>query len=317
MHNRWVALNEWGCNPDRWHLPVERFHEHQKRRLDRFPRGLLSRQTHDTFHSSDARARMVALTHRFKEWQARVNHWFQLNKHAHFHPNIEYRVYQDLCSVWPIEKDRFLNHIRKWFSDTNGRAGIDDRQPNRERLTLEFAERLFENTEFLSDLDSFVKTIVASGRFVAMGQLLLQLTSPGIPDIYWGDELEVFSLADPDQRRPVDWTKRKQVLAKIQARCCERASVAADSREIGLNDTLKMRIIVETLRLRNQFASVFSHGAYEPVNAGADVCAFTRGGKVMTVVPLTESAKKLDCLEGWSDLFPDLPVGLYVRTEGP
>ena len=46
---------------------------------------------------------------------------------------------------------------------------------------------------------------------------LLQLTAPGVPDVYQGSELWETSLVDPDNRRPVDYARRRQLLREIDA----------------------------------------------------------------------------------------------------
>ena len=58
--------------------------------------------------------------------------------------------------------------------------------------------------------------VAAAGERAALGQLLLKLTVPGLPDIYNGDELPLLSLVDPDNRRPVDWDARREALAALR-----------------------------------------------------------------------------------------------------
>ena len=58
-------------------------------------------------------------------------------------------------------------------------------------------------------------------RVAPLAQLLLKLTSPGVPDLYQGTELWDLSLVDPDNRRPVDFRLREQLLdALFQAFAC-------------------------------------------------------------------------------------------------
>jgi (1->4)-alpha-D-glucan 1-alpha-D-glucosylmutase len=124
---------------------------------------------------------------------------------------------------------------------------------------------------------------------------LLKLTAPGVPDLYWGDELELLALVDPDNRRPVDWDLRRRLLA------------AAD-------EPPKLRVVREALALRARRPEAFA-GSYEPVEAGADVCAFGRGGEVLVVVPLRAGASKGTVDAGGArDLLADLPVGLFERA---
>ncbi|HEX5900830.1 MAG TPA: hypothetical protein VFY32_15610, partial [Solirubrobacteraceae bacterium] len=108
------------------------------------------------------------------------------------------------------------------------------------------------------------------------GQLLLKLTSPGVPDVYQGDELEALSLVDPDNRRPVDWEARRAALARLMA--------GEPPRDFGER---KLDLIRRALALRARRPGAFA-GAYEPVAAGPGVCAYLRGGEVLAVVPVRD-----------------------------
>jgi (1->4)-alpha-D-glucan 1-alpha-D-glucosylmutase len=93
---------------------------------------------------------------------------------------------------------------------------------------------------------------------------LLKLASPGVPDIYQGDELPFFALVDPDNRRAVDWEERRRQLAAPEP-------------------APKLDLIRRTLELRARRPAAFA-GSYEPLDAGEDVCAFVRGGEVLVAV---------------------------------
>jgi (1->4)-alpha-D-glucan 1-alpha-D-glucosylmutase len=119
---------------------------------------------------------------------------------------------------------------------------------------------------------------------------LLKLTAPGVPDVYQGDEVELLALVDPDNRRPVDWERRRRAL---------------------LDPPPKLRTILAALDLRRRRPRAFE-GAYEPLEAGPSVCAFERGGEVRVAVPTRPGAAK-PAFPGWHDVLPQLPVGLYER----
>ena len=134
-----------------------------------------------------------------------------------------------------------------------------------------YARGLIELPEFRADFDPFVAELAAAGERAALGQLLLKLTVPGLPDIYNGDELPLLSLVDPDNRRPVDWAARREALAALRR---------------GEDTDPKLLLIVRALELRARRPDAFS-GAYAPVEAGEDVVAFARGeGEVLVVVPV-------------------------------
>jgi (1->4)-alpha-D-glucan 1-alpha-D-glucosylmutase len=114
------------------------------------------------------------------------------------------------------------------------------------------------------------------GRRAALGQLLLKLTVPGVPDVYQGDELEALSLVDPDNRRPVDWEARRAALTRLQA--------GEAPRDFGER---KLDLIRRALALRARRPAAFA-GTYEPIDAGPGVCAYLRGGEVLAVVPVRD-----------------------------
>jgi (1->4)-alpha-D-glucan 1-alpha-D-glucosylmutase len=136
-------------------------------------------------------------------------------------------------------------------------------------------------------VEPFVRRVKPLGERIALAQTLLKLTCPGVPDIYQGDELESLTLVDPDNRRPVDWGTRRRALT---------------------DPPPKLRVIHEALALRARRPSAFA-GGYTPVDAGADVLAFTRDDDVLVAVPLRPDAA-YEPPAGWSELCPGLPVWL-------
>jgi (1->4)-alpha-D-glucan 1-alpha-D-glucosylmutase len=146
------------------------------------------------------------------------------------------------------------------------------------------------------------------GERAALGQLLLKLTTPGIPDVYQGDELWDLSLVDPDNRRPVDWAARREALEAVRGG-------AAPARE-----TLKLHLIHRALGLRGRRPEAFGRsGAYRPLDAGEDVCAFVRGDAVLALAPLrtgTSSALSVpeDLQGAWRDVLTGAPVDLTASV---
>jgi (1->4)-alpha-D-glucan 1-alpha-D-glucosylmutase len=137
-----------------------------------------------------------------------------------------------------------------------------------------FCRALYEHEAFRADFDPFADEVARAGERAALGQLLLKLTVPGLPDIYNGDELRSLSLVDPDNRRPVDWEARRAALAALR-----------DGGEPD-RETVKLLVIQRALALRARRPRAFA-GAYTPVEAGPAVCAFARGdGEVLVVVPV-------------------------------
>jgi (1->4)-alpha-D-glucan 1-alpha-D-glucosylmutase len=154
----------------------------------------------------------------------------------------------------------------------------------------------------------FVARVAVEGERAALGQLLLKLTTPGIPDVYQGDELWDLSLVDPDNRRPVDWAARREALAAVRGG-------AAPTRE-----TLKLHLIHRALELRGRRPDAFGReGAYRPVEAGEDVCAFVRGDAVLAVAPLRAGTSSVlsvpeDLQGAWRDVLTGASVELRASV---
>jgi (1->4)-alpha-D-glucan 1-alpha-D-glucosylmutase len=157
---------------------------------------------------------------------------------------------------------------------------------------LDHVHRLIDSPEFLADFEPFVSTVARAGERSALGQLLLKLTCPGVPDVYQGDELWRLSLVDPDNRREVDWDRRRGLLEELK-------DGAAPTRE-----TVKLHLIRVALELRRRRTAAFS-GVYTPIGAGERVCAYMRGEEVLTIVRIAgaEGAQLETPLAGdWRDV---------------
>jgi (1->4)-alpha-D-glucan 1-alpha-D-glucosylmutase len=145
-----------------------------------------------------------------------------------------------------------------------------------------WATGLLSHEAFLADFVPFAERVAARGREVSLGQVLLKLTCPGVPDLYGGDEVELLALVDPDNRRPVDWPAL-------------RAALDADE------PPPKLDLIRRTLALRAARPDAFA-GSYEPFDAGADVCAFTRGGAVFVAVAVRGELPDVQPAGAWRDV---------------
>jgi (1->4)-alpha-D-glucan 1-alpha-D-glucosylmutase len=272
---RLLALNEVGGDPARFGLSVEAFHARQARRAERFPRGLLTTQTHDTKRSGDVRARIGALASTPEEWRARVTRWRELSSvldppDAH----AQYLVFQMLVGAWPIGAERLEAYLEKALREAKLRTSWVEPDERYEEQVKGYARALLGHREFLRDFELFAARVATDGRRSGLGQLLLKLTSPGVPDIYQGDELEDLSLVDPDNRRPVDWDARRAAL--------ERLLAGESPRDYG---ETKMLLVQRALELRSRRPEAFA-GAYRPLESGPDVCAYVRGEDVLVVVPI-------------------------------
>jgi (1->4)-alpha-D-glucan 1-alpha-D-glucosylmutase len=305
---RLTALNEVGGDPGRFSLSVEEFHRGNLERARRFPRHLLASQTHDTKRAGDVRARIGALATMPEEWGERVERWHALNaplrEGAGPDPNEEYLIYQTLVGAWPLEQERLEAYLEKALRE--GKRNTNWLEPNEawEEGVRAFVRGLYRHEPFLEDFEDFVEMVVEEGERAALGQLVLRLTVPGVPDVYQGDELEALNLVDPDNRRPVHWELRRRLLDELR-------SGARPTRQ-----TQKLYVLWQALALRARRPATFESGEYVPLEAGPDTVAFRRGDEVSVIVPLRAGGQPdLSVLGGgdWENVIQGLPFFLGER----
>ena len=280
---RLVALNEVGGDPGRFSIGVDEFHAAAQERHDRHPLQLLASQTHDTKRAGDVRARIGALAGMPDDWAARVRSWRDLTGGMD-DPNEEYLVWQTLVGAWPIVPSRLEQYLEKALRESKRNTNWIDPDEQHEARVRSFVRSLYENPAFLDDFEPFVQRVTAAGEHASLGALLLRLTSPGLPDIYQGDAFWSLNLVDPDNRRPVDWSRHYRARAETSP----------------TRETTKFHLIRRVLRLRAEHPEAF-FGSYEPLDLGPDRVGYIRGGRIRVVVPL----RPQDRADGDGDLLPE------------
>ncbi len=317
---RLLALNEVGGDPGRFSLSVEDFHARCAERARRFPQNLLITQTHDTKRSGDSRARIGALAGIAAEWRKEVERWFELASPLRTEvggrtapdPTEEYLIYQTLVGVWPASAERVEEYVRKALREAKRNTNWVEPDEEWEGAVLEFVRRLYGPGELHDAIASFATRQMPRGERASVGQLLLKLTTPGVPDVYQGDELWALSMVDPDNRRPVDWEMRRDAIAALDSGApVDRANV-------------KMHLIRRALALRARRPEPFA-GAYRPLAAADPLCAFTRGDdEVLAVAAVRDAAagatfRLPEGTEGeWRDVLAGSgPDGGRTLTLGP
>jgi len=279
-YGRLIALNEVGGDPGRFGISVEQFHAGCMERARRFPQGLLTTQTHDAKRSADVRARIAVLASMPAEWEAAVDRWFTLTEPlvSNGAPDAveRYFLFQTLVGAWPIELARVQEYMEKALREAKRNTNWIEPNTEWEEAVGRFCAGLYEHRGFLDEFEPFARRLAAAGERAVLGQVVLKLTAPGVPDLYQGDELPFSALVDPDNRRPVDWGWREAMLARLMG----GGRPAPQTR--------KLFLILRLLTLRARRAEAFVAGAYEPVEAGERVCAFMRGGDVFVAVGVRE-----------------------------
>ena len=303
-YNRLVSLNEVGGNPQQFGIPVASFHQQNAERQRQWPHSMLASTTHDTKRSEDVRARIDVLSELPWEWRSALGRWSRMNAGKKTlvdgepapDANDEYLLYQTLIGAWPFEPmsaeeyARFRERIAGYMLKATKEAKVHTSwvNPNEEydAAVRAFVERLLTDDPadpFLGDLLALQRRVAFFGQFNSLSQLLLKLASPGVPDIYRGTELWDFSLVDPDNRRPVDYDKRRALLAKLKSRADKAANLSTFAESLlekSQDGRIKMYTLYRALSFRRSHSPLFQNGAYRPLRAvGGEqehVCAFAR-----------------------------------------
>ncbi|HEU5362301.1 MAG TPA: alpha-amylase family glycosyl hydrolase [Gaiellaceae bacterium] len=291
---RLAALNEVGGSPGRFGMTVDELHDANEKRAARFPLHLLTTYTHDTKRAPDVRARIVALTWLADEWWAKVTEWREALGPLD-DPREELLVLQTLAGAAPIDRERLDGYLEKALRE--GKVNTNWLVPNEEHEAR--VKAWAARASALVGRDPFLERVREVGRRLALSQLLLKLTSPGVADVYRGDELEDLSLVDPDNRRPVDWDERRRALDEL------KAGAAPDER------TVKLYVTWKALRLRAEHEEAFA-GSYERADLGEGVCAFVRGESVLAAAAVDPFATPR-APAGWRDVLGVDGLLLCVR----
>jgi (1->4)-alpha-D-glucan 1-alpha-D-glucosylmutase len=310
-----IGLNEVGGHPTTPGLSIAAFHAACAERAKQQPHGLTATATHDTKRGEDARTRILALSELPELWTNRVAEWRGLN--ARFVSEAEqsrtpsagheYMLYQALIGAWPlsaIDAD-FAKRMEEYAikAAREGKLETSWINPSEayEKGLVEFVRTILDpdrSAEFLSSFDAFARRMALIGAQSSLTQLVLKATIPGIPDFYQGCEFWDLSLVDPDNRRPVDFAMREQVL--------ETDPEWRDLTEHWTDGRIKLALMRRLLSLRREHPALFRDGGYEPVGVeGADadsVLAFTRsrGRELVLVAVGRHFARMTQVGERWS-----------------
>jgi len=288
-YGRLMALNEVGGEPARFGMSVAEFHAANAERARRFPRNLLVTSTHDTKRSADARARIGALASMPDVWAPFARRWADTAE--------RYMLLQNVVAAWPVSAERLEAYVEKSLRE--GKVHTTWAEPDEvyEADEKRYATGLLADAAFAADIEGFLERLLPVAERHALGQLLLKLTVPGLPDVYGGDDLWFLALVDPDNRRPVDWAARREALDALRAG-------APPTRE-----TVKLWLIWRALDLRARRPDAFA-GAYTPLDAGDGTVAFLRGdGEVLVAVRVREDAAASEPPEGeWRDVLAGAPA---------
>jgi (1->4)-alpha-D-glucan 1-alpha-D-glucosylmutase len=303
-----LALDEVGCTPEPFGVPLADFHRELAARAG--SRSMLATSTHDTKRSEDVRARLAVLSEVPAAWEAAVTAW---RARAARHrgrlddPHAEYWLFQTLVGAWPIDAARATAYMEKAVREAKRRTSWTQRDEAYEEALRAFIAGVLGDRELVASIEAFVAHIAPAGWQNSLTQTLLKLTAPGVPDLYQGTELWDLSLVDPDNRRPVDYAVRRAALARLDG-MAPAAIVAAMAEGLP-----KLHVIRETLRLRAARPALFAGGASALAVTGAQasrVIAVGRGD--LAAIAPRWSMGLAD--RGWGDTRLELPAGRWTHA---
>jgi (1->4)-alpha-D-glucan 1-alpha-D-glucosylmutase len=325
---RLVSLNEVGGEPRHFGVSVAEFHQRAAVRASMWPHTMVALSTHDTKRGEDVRARIGVLSQVPSLWAELVNKWAQ----AAPPPDAATGLFllENAFGVWPVDgtidtalRERLHAYAEKAIRESALHTSWNEPDADFEAAVHAWLDAVLDGP-VADAMTSLVARLDLHARSDSLGQKLIALTAPGVPDVYQGTELWEDSLVDPDNRRPVDYTARAEALTTLRHP--------------------KLRIVAGALRLRRDRAASVTDGGYTPVLADGPAAdhlfAFLRGDDVLTAVSrhtvlLSETGWGDTALAlppgEWTDrisggrfsgrtlaaeLFADLPVALLERTGG-
>ncbi len=285
--NRLLCLNEVGSNPRIFGRAPEEVHEFLMDRARNWPLSMNATATHDTKRGEDTRMRLAALAGHPDEFRAALRHFGRVNARKRRklgdgqapERNDEYLLYQTLLATWaPDLEDResleeYGRRIREYMIKAvrEGKENSGWIEPNLEyeEELLRFSNALLkpESKAFFKEFHPLRDKLAFQGMLYSLGQTVLKLTAPGVPDIYQGCELWDLSLVDPDNRRPVDFTQRAAMLAELEQILAEEPeSLHQELLETPLDGRIKLYTLWRGLAVRRALPELFRQGEYAPLD---------------------------------------------------
>jgi (1->4)-alpha-D-glucan 1-alpha-D-glucosylmutase len=287
-HNALLAANDVGTDPVRPSLTTQALQRALAERHAHSPRSLNTTATHDTKRGEDTRARIAVLSEVPDEWRTRLRRWIRTGDEwkaeiaedddtAVPDADVDSLLYQTLLGTWPPGgvDESYTERIKEYMTKAvrEAKEQTSWRRPDEdyEQAVHTFVDRLMEEfgrAPVIEDVAAFADRLAPHGALNSLAQLLLKITAPGVPDTYQGTELWSYTLVDPDNRRPIDYEVRRQLLDSL-APTLEQPTAAATA---ALLDTwqdgrIKLLFTALGLRLRSRHAGVFEQGDVVPLDA--------------------------------------------------
>jgi (1->4)-alpha-D-glucan 1-alpha-D-glucosylmutase len=294
---RLTSLTEVGGEPAQFALRPDELHSISDQRLQRTPATMTTLSTHDTKRSEDVRARISVISELPNEWAAAVRRWLRLAPLPD--GPLANLVFQAAVGAWPIERPRLQAYVEKAAREAGVSTEWIDSDEAFERKLAGLVDTIYDGPELAAEIAAMADRLAPFGWSNALAAKLIQLTGPGVPDVYQGTELWDLSLVDPDNRRPVDFRRRVEILERLDGGWVP---------EIDAEGAAKLLVVSRALRLRRDRPELFTEytaiGASGP--AAEHVFAFDRGGALTVATRLPAG---LHAAGGWRETSLYLPPG--------
>ncbi|HEY1157805.1 MAG TPA: malto-oligosyltrehalose synthase, partial [Arthrobacter sp.] len=307
-YTRLGTLTEVGAEPTEFAVAPEEFHQRMERRQQELPLSMTTLSTHDTKRSEDARARISVIAELPDEWAETLAELRQLAPI----PDGPYEnlLWQAIVGAWPASRERLQGYAEKAAREAGNSTKWTDPNEDFESKVKAAVDAVFDDATVARVVTDFVARIDAFSAANSVSAKLVQLTMPGVPDVYQGSEFWERSLTDPDNRRPVDFDARQEALAKLDAGELPAAGTEAS----------KLLATSRALRLRRDRPELFQ--GYTPVTAAGaaaeHLLAFSRGTDASSgaLTLATRLPAGLQAGGGWRHTAVDLSTAMRDELTG-
>ncbi|MGP9746932.1 malto-oligosyltrehalose synthase [Brachybacterium sp. AOP29-B2-41] len=316
-YTRFLPVNEVGADPDRIGVEPDQLHDHAQSMVRTRPDAMTTLSTHDTKRSEDVRARLAVLTEQPLEWALVVQDLDRAtaeDRGDRVDGAIELLLWQTLAGCWELpgssaaalSAERLEGYLLKAMREAKSFTTWTEQDADYEQQVLALGRAALESYDVQRILTDWTRRTAAAQRSAILGQKLVQLTMPGVPDVYQGNESIDLSLVDPDNRRPVDHALHEERLARM----IEGAGPD------GIADE-KLWLTHRALVLRRARPELFQgrDASYHPLpTTTGHAVAFGRAaaeGDVEVVTVVTRLALGLAQRGGWGDGWIALPSGRW------
>jgi len=294
-----ASFCEVGGAPGHFSTSVAEFHRFQSAQQAHSPAGMVASTTHDTKRSQGVRARSLALAARAHEWVSIVRRWAA--HHADLVDGIDPRLVilalQTVVTARPLTTERLTDYLVKSAREADLVTSWTEPVAIVEEALRALADTLVDEVMHASgELPDFASGIERHGATIDLALLGVQLTSPGFADLYQGSPQGLFSLVDPDNRRPPDWPRLRGLTDAVDT--SDTASEVASGAVDRARTIMTRRILHLRARRPDAFGVGAGYAQIDVVGPGAsDVLSFARSdesGPAIVVVTTRAVDQPLD-----------------------